>query len=168
MPWTLCCSPSAYLRGDLRPWTTRTGAIPAPRLVLSRAHLPAPVCPVCQEGQIYCGLMTCPEPGCPAPVPLPPSCCQACKGESVPTSGSVHPPTTGTEPWTVRGTRGHPAQFLPQGGGLAAPLRQLSLCQRLMCSICIVIPGSRKEGMESEAGREGKTAQECVGELALT
>uniref|UniRef100_A0A452EPQ6 Chordin like 2 n=1 Tax=Capra hircus TaxID=9925 RepID=A0A452EPQ6_CAPHI len=46
----------------------------------------------CTEGQIYCGLMTCPEPGCPPPLPLPASCCQACKGESVPTSGSVHPP----------------------------------------------------------------------------
>ncbi|XP_064145583.1 chordin-like protein 2 [Loxodonta africana] len=33
----------------------------------------------CTEGQIYCGLMTCPEPGCPAPLPLPDSCCQACK-----------------------------------------------------------------------------------------
>ncbi|XP_021098971.1 chordin-like protein 2 isoform X5 [Heterocephalus glaber] len=33
----------------------------------------------CTEGQIYCGLMTCPEPGCPAPFPLPDSCCQACK-----------------------------------------------------------------------------------------
>uniref|UniRef100_A0A8C0T298 VWFC domain-containing protein n=1 Tax=Canis lupus familiaris TaxID=9615 RepID=A0A8C0T298_CANLF len=36
----------------------------------------------CTEGQIYCGLMTCPEPGCPAPLPLPASCCQTCKGES--------------------------------------------------------------------------------------
>ncbi|GAB5577395.1 chordin-like protein 2 isoform X1 [Prionailurus iriomotensis] len=34
----------------------------------------------CTEGQIYCGLMTCPEPGCPAPLPLPASCCQMCKG----------------------------------------------------------------------------------------
>ncbi|EAW74944.1 chordin-like 2, isoform CRA_a [Homo sapiens] len=33
----------------------------------------------CTEGQIYCGLTTCPEPGCPAPLPLPDSCCQACK-----------------------------------------------------------------------------------------
>ncbi|XP_004632575.1 chordin-like protein 2 isoform X3 [Octodon degus] len=33
----------------------------------------------CTEGQIYCGLMTCPEPGCPTPFPLPDSCCQACK-----------------------------------------------------------------------------------------
>ncbi|XP_073870851.1 chordin-like protein 2 isoform X5 [Macaca fascicularis] len=36
----------------------------------------------CTEGQIYCGLMTCPEPGCPAPLPLPDSCCQACKDEA--------------------------------------------------------------------------------------
>ncbi|XP_045870478.1 chordin-like protein 2 isoform X1 [Meles meles] len=36
----------------------------------------------CTEGQIYCGLMTCPEPGCPAPLPLPASCCQACKDGS--------------------------------------------------------------------------------------
>ncbi|XP_029770387.1 chordin-like protein 2 isoform X6 [Suricata suricatta] len=36
----------------------------------------------CTEGQIYCGLMTCPEPGCPAPLPLPASCCQTCKDES--------------------------------------------------------------------------------------
>ncbi|KAM4846613.1 chordin-like protein 2 isoform 1-T1 [Thomomys bottae] len=34
----------------------------------------------CTEGQIYCGLTTCPEPGCPAPFPLPDSCCQACTG----------------------------------------------------------------------------------------
>nr|KAF6464542.1 chordin like 2 [Rousettus aegyptiacus] len=33
----------------------------------------------CIEGQIYCGLMTCPEPGCPAPLPLPATCCQVCK-----------------------------------------------------------------------------------------
>ncbi|XP_051707000.1 chordin-like protein 2 isoform X2 [Oryctolagus cuniculus] len=32
----------------------------------------------CTEGQIYCGLTTCPEPGCPTPLPLPDSCCQAC------------------------------------------------------------------------------------------
>ena len=64
--------------------------------------------------------------------------------------------------------QGSPGPCLPQGGGLAAPLRQLSLRQRLMCSICIIIPGGRKEGTESEAGREAKTAQECVGELALT
>ncbi|XP_055138925.1 chordin-like protein 2 isoform X7 [Symphalangus syndactylus] len=36
----------------------------------------------CTEGQIYCGLTTCPEPGCPAPLPLPDSCCQACKDEA--------------------------------------------------------------------------------------
>ncbi|XP_022377466.1 chordin-like protein 2 isoform X1 [Enhydra lutris kenyoni] len=36
----------------------------------------------CTEGQIYCGLMTCPEPGCPAPLPLPASCCQTCKDGS--------------------------------------------------------------------------------------
>ncbi|XP_021563417.1 chordin-like protein 2 isoform X6 [Carlito syrichta] len=36
----------------------------------------------CTEGQIYCGLTTCPEPGCPAPLPLPDSCCQACKDGS--------------------------------------------------------------------------------------
>ena len=64
--------------------------------------------------------------------------------------------------------QGSPSPFFPQGGGLAAPLRQLSLCQTLMCSICVIIPGSRKEGTESEAGREGTTAEECVGELALT
>ncbi|XP_059785444.1 chordin-like protein 2 isoform X1 [Balaenoptera ricei] len=36
----------------------------------------------CTEGQIYCGLMTCPDPGCPAPLLLPASCCQACKDGS--------------------------------------------------------------------------------------
>ncbi|XP_023391327.1 chordin-like protein 2 [Pteropus vampyrus] len=36
----------------------------------------------CTEGQIYCGLLTCPEPGCPAPLPLPAACCQACKDGS--------------------------------------------------------------------------------------
>nr|XP_021514672.1 chordin-like protein 2 isoform X2 [Meriones unguiculatus] len=33
----------------------------------------------CIEGHTYCGLMTCPEPSCPTPLPLPDSCCQTCK-----------------------------------------------------------------------------------------
>uniref|UniRef100_A0A8C6QAJ2 Chordin-like 2 n=1 Tax=Nannospalax galili TaxID=1026970 RepID=A0A8C6QAJ2_NANGA len=33
----------------------------------------------CIEGQIYCGLMTCPEPGCPTSLPPPDSCCQISK-----------------------------------------------------------------------------------------
>ncbi|ERE80385.1 chordin-like protein 2 [Cricetulus griseus] len=33
----------------------------------------------CIEGHTYCGLMTCPEPSCPTPFPLPDSCCQTCK-----------------------------------------------------------------------------------------
>ncbi|XP_050010428.1 chordin-like protein 2 [Alexandromys fortis] len=37
------------------------------------------VCSVCQEGHTYCGLMTCPDPGCPTPLPLPDSCCQTRK-----------------------------------------------------------------------------------------
>lgn len=138
------------------------GAIPAPRLVLSRARLPAPVCSVCQEGQIYCGLMTCPEQAAPPP----PAACLVLPGlqsESVPTSGSAHP-ASGTQPWTVQGTlRGHPAPSFPSGWWLSCTLRQLSLRQRLMCSICIIIPGSRKEGTESEAGRRQNSTGMCWG-----
>ncbi|XP_020845229.1 chordin-like protein 2 [Phascolarctos cinereus] len=36
----------------------------------------------CSEGQIYCGLMTCPETSCPTPVPVPDSCCHTCKDGS--------------------------------------------------------------------------------------
>nr|XP_060622968.1 chordin-like protein 2 [Anolis sagrei ordinatus] len=33
----------------------------------------------CSEGQIYCGLVTCPELPCASPQTLPDSCCQACR-----------------------------------------------------------------------------------------
>uniref|UniRef100_A0A8C3QEN7 Chordin like 2 n=1 Tax=Cyanoderma ruficeps TaxID=181631 RepID=A0A8C3QEN7_9PASS len=34
----------------------------------------------CSEGQIYCGLVTCPELLCSSPLTVPDSCCQVCKG----------------------------------------------------------------------------------------
>ncbi|XP_029457945.1 chordin-like protein 2 isoform X3 [Rhinatrema bivittatum] len=36
----------------------------------------------CSDGQIYCGLMTCPEVICSSPVTVPDSCCQACQVSS--------------------------------------------------------------------------------------
>uniref|UniRef100_A0A8C5TT59 Chordin like 2 n=1 Tax=Malurus cyaneus samueli TaxID=2593467 RepID=A0A8C5TT59_9PASS len=36
----------------------------------------------CSEGQIYCGLVTCPELLCSSPQSVPDSCCQVCKGDS--------------------------------------------------------------------------------------
>ncbi|XP_048150346.1 chordin-like protein 2, partial [Corvus hawaiiensis] len=36
----------------------------------------------CSEGQIYCGLVTCPELLCSSPLTVPDSCCQVCKDGS--------------------------------------------------------------------------------------
>uniref|UniRef100_A0ABM5FVU2 Chordin-like protein 2 n=1 Tax=Pogona vitticeps TaxID=103695 RepID=A0ABM5FVU2_9SAUR len=36
----------------------------------------------CSEGQIYCHLVTCPEPLCALPQTVPDSCCQVCKDNS--------------------------------------------------------------------------------------
>ncbi|KAK2513505.1 Chrdl2 [Columba guinea] len=36
----------------------------------------------CSEGQIYCGLVTCPELLCSSPLTMPDSCCQVCKDGS--------------------------------------------------------------------------------------
>ncbi|XP_060032815.1 chordin-like protein 2 isoform X3 [Erinaceus europaeus] len=64
----------------------------------------------CTEGQVYCGLMTCPEPGCPAPLPLPASCCQACRDGSGEKSGEEDPTQT------YHGVR-HPQDPCARGGG---------------------------------------------------
>ncbi|XP_049636264.1 chordin-like protein 2 isoform X1 [Suncus etruscus] len=53
----------------------------APELFPSRLTSQCVLCS-CTEGQIYCGLMSCPESGCPAPLPLPAACCQACRDGS--------------------------------------------------------------------------------------
>uniref|UniRef100_A0A8D2N2Q5 VWFC domain-containing protein n=1 Tax=Zonotrichia albicollis TaxID=44394 RepID=A0A8D2N2Q5_ZONAL len=37
----------------------------------------------CSEGQIYCGLVTCPELLCSSPFSVPDSCCQVCKDSSL-------------------------------------------------------------------------------------
>uniref|UniRef100_A0A8D0HH40 Chordin like 2 n=1 Tax=Sphenodon punctatus TaxID=8508 RepID=A0A8D0HH40_SPHPU len=37
----------------------------------------------CSEGQIYCGLVTCPELLCASPLTVPDSCCQGCKDLSL-------------------------------------------------------------------------------------
>lgn len=35
----------------------------------------------CSEGNVYCGLRTCPKLTCPSPISTPDSCCQVCRGE---------------------------------------------------------------------------------------
>ncbi|XP_078403641.1 chordin-like protein 2 isoform X1 [Cetorhinus maximus] len=35
----------------------------------------------CSEGNVYCGLRTCPKLTCPFPITVPDSCCQVCRGE---------------------------------------------------------------------------------------
>lgn len=145
------------------------GTVLAPRLVLVRAHLPAPVCSVCQEGQIYCGLMTCPEPGCPAPLPLPASCCQACNGESVCSPGSAHAPCPGELVLACqsRGASGDPAcgrPCLPQGWGSQSPQRAEPVSEADVCLFFIATPGSRKEGKgeESREKQRKKVLGSCL------
>uniref|UniRef100_F7C1T6 Chordin like 2 n=1 Tax=Ornithorhynchus anatinus TaxID=9258 RepID=F7C1T6_ORNAN len=45
----------------------------------------------CTEGQIYCALMTCPEPGCSSPLPGPGSCCPACQDRTGEKSAEEEP-----------------------------------------------------------------------------
>ncbi|KYO49071.1 chordin-like protein 2 [Alligator mississippiensis] len=45
----------------------------------------------CSEGQIYCGLVTCPELLCSSPLAVPDSCCQVCKDGSYEKSTEEEP-----------------------------------------------------------------------------
>ncbi|OWK51500.1 Chordin-like protein 2 [Lonchura striata] len=45
----------------------------------------------CSEGQIYCGLVTCPELLCSSPFSAPDSCCQFCKDDSFEKSTEEEP-----------------------------------------------------------------------------
>ncbi|XP_042749050.1 chordin-like protein 2, partial [Lagopus leucura] len=45
----------------------------------------------CSEGQIYCGLVTCPELLCSNPLTVPDSCCQVCKDGSYEKSSEEEP-----------------------------------------------------------------------------
>ncbi|KAM9602143.1 chordin-like protein 2 [Morphnus guianensis] len=45
----------------------------------------------CSEGQIYCGLVTCPELLCSSPLTVPDSCCQVCKDGSYEKSTEEEP-----------------------------------------------------------------------------
>ncbi|KAM4787960.1 chordin-like protein 2 [Cyanocitta cristata] len=45
----------------------------------------------CSEGQIYCGLVTCPELLCSSPLTVPESCCQVCKDGSFEKSTEEEP-----------------------------------------------------------------------------
>ncbi|XP_066062776.1 chordin-like protein 2 [Chamaea fasciata] len=45
----------------------------------------------CSEGQIYCGLVTCPELLCSSPLTVPDSCCQVCKDGSFEKSTEEEP-----------------------------------------------------------------------------
>ncbi|XP_029424718.1 chordin-like protein 2 isoform X2 [Nannospalax galili] len=79
----------------------------------------------CIEGQIYCGLMTCPEPGCPTSLPPPDSCCQISKDRASESSaeenstqlqlGERHP----QDPWSEDGGRG---PGTPAPTSLSSPL----------------------------------------------
>uniref|UniRef100_A0A674I3D0 Chordin like 2 n=1 Tax=Terrapene triunguis TaxID=2587831 RepID=A0A674I3D0_9SAUR len=47
----------------------------------------------CSEGQIYCGLVTCPDLLCSSPLTVPDSCCQVCQGNmgTSPLDGNRNP-----------------------------------------------------------------------------
>ncbi|NXN97945.1 CRDL2 protein, partial [Rhinopomastus cyanomelas] len=45
----------------------------------------------CSEGQIYCGLATCPELLCSSPLTVPDSCCQVCRDGSLEKSTEEEP-----------------------------------------------------------------------------
>ncbi|XP_066475534.1 chordin-like protein 2 [Tiliqua scincoides] len=45
----------------------------------------------CSEGQIYCGLVTCPELLCASPETVPDSCCQVCRDSSSEAPAEEHP-----------------------------------------------------------------------------
>ncbi|XP_078268166.1 chordin-like protein 2 [Rhinoraja longicauda] len=52
----------------------------------------------CSEGNVYCGLRTCPKLTCQFPISTPDSCCQVCRGEGEPSwdttdAGIFHPPS---------------------------------------------------------------------------
>ncbi|POI25075.1 hypothetical protein CIB84_011175, partial [Bambusicola thoracicus] len=48
-------------------------------------------CSCSEEGQIYCGLVTCPELLCSNPLTVPDSCCQVCKDGSYEKSAEEEP-----------------------------------------------------------------------------
>ncbi|XP_040195723.1 chordin-like protein 2 [Rana temporaria] len=45
----------------------------------------------CSDGQIYCGLVTCPELVCSSPMTVPDSCCPVCRDGSFERSGEEEP-----------------------------------------------------------------------------
>uniref|UniRef100_A0A8C3FAL0 Chordin like 2 n=1 Tax=Chrysemys picta bellii TaxID=8478 RepID=A0A8C3FAL0_CHRPI len=51
----------------------------------------------CSEGQIYCGLVTCPDLLCSSPLTVPDSCCQVCQGNmgTSPLDGNRNPDPSG-------------------------------------------------------------------------
>ncbi|XP_051843075.1 chordin-like protein 2 isoform X2 [Antechinus flavipes] len=69
----------------------------------------------CSEGQIYCGLMTCPETSCPTPVPVPDSCCHTCK------DGSYEKSAEEETLQLYRGVRHSQDPCVSQGGSRRAP-----------------------------------------------
>ncbi|NXJ08607.1 CRDL2 protein, partial [Odontophorus gujanensis] len=69
----------------------------------------------CSEGQIYCGLVTCPELLCSNPLTVPDSCCQVCKDGS-------HEKSAEEEPLQLnRGVRHSQDQCLGEAMGRKPP-----------------------------------------------
>ncbi|OXB70502.1 UNVERIFIED_CONTAM: hypothetical protein H355_008207 [Colinus virginianus] len=72
-------------------------------------------CSCSEEGQIYCGLVTCPELLCSNPLTVPDSCCQVCKDGS-------HEKSAEEEPLQLnRGVRHSQDQCLGEAAGRKPP-----------------------------------------------
>ncbi|XP_072707092.1 chordin-like protein 2 [Ciconia boyciana] len=69
----------------------------------------------CSEGQIYCGLVTCPELLCSSPLTVPESCCQVCK------DGSYEKSTEDEHLQLNRGVRHSQDQCLGEAVGRKPP-----------------------------------------------
>ncbi|XP_058656334.1 chordin-like protein 2 [Ammospiza nelsoni] len=69
----------------------------------------------CSEGQIYCGLVTCPELLCSSPFSVPDSCCQVCK------DGSLEKPSEEEPLQLNRGVRHSQDQCLGEVVGRKPP-----------------------------------------------
>uniref|UniRef100_A0A8C9NJA3 Chordin like 2 n=1 Tax=Serinus canaria TaxID=9135 RepID=A0A8C9NJA3_SERCA len=70
----------------------------------------------CSEGQIYCGLVTCPELLCSSPFSVPDSCCQVCKGNGAGREGWCL-----LSPWAPRCPRHSQDQCLGEVVGRKPP-----------------------------------------------
>ncbi|XP_059832862.1 chordin-like protein 2 isoform X3 [Hypanus sabinus] len=90
----------------------------------------------CSEGNVYCGLRTCPKLTCPFPMTVSDSCCQVCRGEgeSWDTDAEIFRPPSNREArhsyprtqYESRGSFGSSIASLPKASGSRNHLRLLT------------------------------------------